>query len=596
MRAGTRVRLGLGGNHGGMAVTDESTASPARGDLFDVFVGMLSEVDADREAPPSNAFHDRLCEAVCKLTAMQRAVLFLYDPADQRVELVGAHGLDRARLGDLDVTLDDAPMARRALAEDSVVVVDEGIEDEITAAYARLFGVATLTCTPLAAGGRWLGVLFADRGGGHFDLTDEERHAMWTLGKTAALASSAWLVTREQEHARRLSDRLDFAREIHDRVIQRLFGVSLVLGADGALSPSRAQALPRRAARRPDRAALGAAPAAGDGAPARGRLAARGPRARRQRRPARVRVRLAARRSRSRAPLERLAAPCWPRPCATPPSTPTRPRSPRRWPARTASSSSPSATTASRRAGRGPTRAWACAWSPSRRSPTAARWTRGRSPADGWAAAALRTPAGGDMSESLRMLVVDDHDVVHWGFRLLLSEQPWVERCFSARDGDAAVALARRHRPDVALVDLFIGDQSGTDICASVLAASPDTSVLLISGAGPVSAQTARRGRRGRLRVQGLDARRRRQGGAHGRAGHDGVHARQRAARRSGCRRASARCSTSSPRAPPTGEIGDRLFLSPHTVKEHTSALYRKLGVRNRAEAVQQAQRRGLLV
>jgi len=91
------------------------------------------------------------------------------------------------------------------------------------------------------------------------------------------------------------------------------------------------------------------------------------------------------------------------------------------------------------------------------------------------------------MSESLRILVVDDHDVVHWGFRLLLSEQPWVERCFSARDGDAAVALARRHRPDVALVDLFTGDQSGIDICASVLEASPDTSVLLISGAGQVS-------------------------------------------------------------------------------------------------------------
>ena len=70
------------------------------------------------------------------------------------------------------------------------------------------------------------------------------------------------------------------------------------------------------------------------------------------------------------------------------------------------------------------------------------------------------TPAGGrTMSESLRVLVVDDHDVVHWGFRLLLGEQPWVERCFSARDGDAAVALARRYRPDVALVDLFLGDR-----------------------------------------------------------------------------------------------------------------------------------------
>ena len=42
-------------------------------------------------------------------------------------------------------------------------------------------------------------------------------------------------------------------------------------------------------------------------------------------------------------------------------------------------------------------------------------------------------------------------------------------------------------------------------------------------------------------------------------------------------------------------EIAGTLFLSPHTVKEHTSSLYRKLEVRNRAEAVQRAQRLGLL-
>ena len=42
-------------------------------------------------------------------------------------------------------------------------------------------------------------------------------------------------------------------------------------------------------------------------------------------------------------------------------------------------------------------------------------------------------------------------------------------------------------------------------------------------------------------------------------------------------------------------EIGDVLHLSRHTVKEHSSALYRKLGVRNRTEAVQRAQRLGLV-
>ena len=42
-------------------------------------------------------------------------------------------------------------------------------------------------------------------------------------------------------------------------------------------------------------------------------------------------------------------------------------------------------------------------------------------------------------------------------------------------------------------------------------------------------------------------------------------------------------------------EIAEALHLSPHTVKEHTSGLYRKLDVRNRAEAVQRAQRLGLI-
>jgi ATP/maltotriose-dependent transcriptional regulator MalT len=41
-------------------------------------------------------------------------------------------------------------------------------------------------------------------------------------------------------------------------------------------------------------------------------------------------------------------------------------------------------------------------------------------------------------------------------------------------------------------------------------------------------------------------------------------------------------------------EIAERLFLSPHTIKDHTTALYRKLDVRNRAEATRKAQQLGL--
>jgi signal transduction histidine kinase len=80
-------------------------------------------------------------------------------------------------------------------------------------------------------------VICADRGGGRFELSDGERHLLWTLGKTAALVATARNSTRQQERARRLGERLDLAREIHERVMQRLFGVSLALGAAQELDP-----------------------------------------------------------------------------------------------------------------------------------------------------------------------------------------------------------------------------------------------------------------------------------------------------------------------------------------------------------------------
>ena len=92
----------------------------------------------------------------------------------------------------------------------------------------------------------------------------------------------------------------------------------------------------------------------------------------------------------------------------------------------------------------------------------------------------------------IRVLVVDDHDVVQWGFRLLLERQPWVERCLAARDAEEALQLARETKPQVALVDLFLGRQSGAEICDELLAASPQTKILLISGAGRISPAAAR--------------------------------------------------------------------------------------------------------
>ena len=104
------------------------------------------------------------------------------------------------------------------------------------ARYAGFAGVTTLTCTPVSAAGRWLGVIFADRDGEPFELTDGERSTMHALGSTAALASHVREVTRQLERSRRLSERIDLARDVHERVTQRLFGVSLALGSDRPLA------------------------------------------------------------------------------------------------------------------------------------------------------------------------------------------------------------------------------------------------------------------------------------------------------------------------------------------------------------------------
>ena len=200
---------------------------------------------------------------------------------------------------------------------------------------------------------------------------------------------------------------------------------------------------------------------------------------------------------------------------------------------------------------------------------------------------------GGAAERRLRVLVVDDHAVVHWGFKVLLGKQRWVERCVVASNPDEALEATRRLSPHVALVDLFLGESSGAELCEAIRAASPDTKVLLISGVGWISPQAARAA------------------GASGFVSKDWnadevamavrmvgkgmtVFARQEEAPATPLSEREREVLVLMASGATNREIAERLFLSPHTVKEHTSAVYRKLGVRNRAEAVRRAERLGL--
>jgi DNA-binding NarL/FixJ family response regulator len=81
----------------------------------------------------------------------------------------------------------------------------------------------------------------------------------------------------------------------------------------------------------------------------------------------------------------------------------------------------------------------------------------------------------------VRILLVDDHDVVRRGVRTLLVEQPnWVV-CGEAVTGRAAVDLAGELRPDVAIVDLLMPDLNGLDTTRQIRKTSPRTEVLIFT-------------------------------------------------------------------------------------------------------------------
>jgi signal transduction histidine kinase len=203
-------------------------------DALELFVEVLSQ--SDPRSASSDQFYDRLCEAVCRLARMRRAIIFRYDQTRRRVRAAGAHGMDVAQFAQAHVTVESAPIAARALREDQVVEVVGDVTGQVPDEYSALVSEPVrLVCAPMAAGGVAIGVILADRLMTSPPLDEADRNLLWTLGKAAALASVARIFAVQFETARQLEHRIDLAREIHEGVIQRLFGVSMALDGDGEL-------------------------------------------------------------------------------------------------------------------------------------------------------------------------------------------------------------------------------------------------------------------------------------------------------------------------------------------------------------------------
>ena len=81
----------------------------------------------------------------------------------------------------------------------------------------------------------------------------------------------------------------------------------------------------------------------------------------------------------------------------------------------------------------------------------------------------------------IRLLLVDDHEVVRVGLRALFGSTKTIQVVGEAGTADAAVKAAVRLKPDVVLMDLRLQDRSGVEACREIRAACADTRVLFLT-------------------------------------------------------------------------------------------------------------------
>jgi DNA-binding NarL/FixJ family response regulator len=81
----------------------------------------------------------------------------------------------------------------------------------------------------------------------------------------------------------------------------------------------------------------------------------------------------------------------------------------------------------------------------------------------------------------IRVVLVDDHELVRTGFRMILAAQAGIEIVGEASDGEQGLALIRRERPDVALVDVHMPALSGIELTDRVRKHKLETRVVILT-------------------------------------------------------------------------------------------------------------------
>ncbi len=86
-----------------------------------------------------------------------------------------------------------------------------------------------------------------------------------------------------------------------------------------------------------------------------------------------------------------------------------------------------------------------------------------------------------ERSDTVSVLVVDDHPIVLDGVRLLVDSTSWITLAGYARTGREAITVAEQTQPDVVLLDLRLPDMLGPEVIHGILRGAPDAKVVLFT-------------------------------------------------------------------------------------------------------------------
>jgi two-component system response regulator DevR len=85
------------------------------------------------------------------------------------------------------------------------------------------------------------------------------------------------------------------------------------------------------------------------------------------------------------------------------------------------------------------------------------------------------------VTDTLRVMLVDDHEIVRQGLRALLEAEEDIEVVAEAANGRSAVSLASAHRPDVIVMDVRMPEGSGVEACRAIRDERPDAQVIMLT-------------------------------------------------------------------------------------------------------------------